>query len=99
MSLSTENQENYLLKVENLKKHFPISDGLFSKSSQTVKAVDGVNLHVSTGETLGIVGESGCGKSTFGGMVLSLLEPTEGKIFFEGKDISELPKKDIKEMK
>ncbi len=77
-----------LLVVENLKKHFPIKRGiLISKQVGAVKAVDGISFNIKKGETLGMVGESGCGKSTTGRLILRLLEATEGKVFFEGKDV------------
>ncbi len=83
-------QTQPLVKVENLKMHFPIKGGILSKTVGQVKAVDGVSFHIRKGETLGLVGESGCGKSTTGRMLLRLLEPTEGKIYFEGEDITKL---------
>lgn len=79
-----------LLKVENLKKYYPIKNGIFGRVSETVRAVDGVSFSVNEGETLGIVGESGCGKSTTGRMIMRLIEPTEGKVVFQGKDILNL---------
>ena len=83
--------ESVILKVEDLKKYFPIKAGVLRKIVAWVKAVDGVSFEVFTGESLGIVGESGCGKSTLGMTVLRLYEPTAGKIFFEGREISGLP--------
>ena len=79
-----------LLEVENLKKHFPIRKSLLSRSSAQVHAVDGVTFHIDRGETLGLVGESGCGKSTVGRTLLKLLEPTAGAIRVEGQDITNL---------
>jgi peptide/nickel transport system ATP-binding protein len=80
-----------LLRVTNVKKHFPITRGiLFQRKIGAVKAVDGVSFHVSPGETLGLVGESGCGKSTTGRVVVKLLDPTAGTIEFEGRNISAL---------
>ena len=79
-----------LLEVESLKKHFPVYKGVFSRISGHVYAVDGVSFHIDRGETLGLVGESGCGKSTVGRTLLKLLEPTEGKIRVNGKDITDL---------
>ncbi|WP_153463275.1 MULTISPECIES: ABC transporter ATP-binding protein [Sediminibacillus] len=78
-----------LLEVNNLKKHFPIKgSSLFEKEKRAVKAVDGVSFQVNKGETLGLVGESGCGKSTTGRAILKLLEPTSGEIRFNGEDIT-----------
>ncbi|MEU4239034.1 dipeptide ABC transporter ATP-binding protein [Actinoplanes sp. NPDC026619] len=77
-----------LLEVSGLEKHFPITKGLFRRQVGAVRAVDGIDLQVRAGETLGLVGESGCGKSTTGRLFTRILEPTAGKIIFDGKDIS-----------
>jgi peptide/nickel transport system ATP-binding protein/oligopeptide transport system ATP-binding protein len=79
-----------LVEVRNLKKHFPIRKGIFSRVSGHVYAVDGVSFHIAPGETLGLVGESGCGKSTVGRTLLKLLEPTDGTILVRGQDITGL---------
>src|SRR5438094_5211443 len=84
--------ETPLLEVKHLKKHFPIKGGVFSKTIGYVYAVDDVNFTLSKGETLGLVGESGCGKSTTGRTILRLIEPTDGAIYFEGQDITTLDK-------
>lgn len=79
-----------LLEVRNLKKHYPIRKGFFSKQVGAVKAVDGITLSVEQGETLAVVGESGCGKSTTGRAILRLIEPTDGEIKFGGTDVRSL---------
>jgi oligopeptide/dipeptide ABC transporter ATP-binding protein len=86
-----------LLKVENLEKHFPITRGIiFQKEIGRVRAVDGVSFEVGRGETLGVVGESGCGKSTMARCVMRLLDPTAGKIVFDGRDITHLGRRDLR---
>ncbi len=84
--------ETLLLEVKHLKKHFPIKGGVFSKTIGYVYAVDDINFTLAKGETLGLVGESGCGKSTTGRTILRLIEPTAGAISFEGQDITTLDK-------
>src|SRR2546426_5987032 len=79
-----------LLEVRNLKVHFPVKHGLFSRAKQFVKAVDDVSFHIEPGETLGLVGESGCGKTTLGRAIVRLIEPTAGNVLFEGDDITRL---------
>ncbi len=79
-----------LLKVKNLVKHFPVKGGVFSKTVDKVHAVDGVSFDIASGETLGMVGESGCGKSTTGRCVLRLIAPTSGQIWFDGKDVTDV---------
>ncbi|MEU5053103.1 dipeptide ABC transporter ATP-binding protein [Streptomyces sp. NPDC021096] len=83
-------QAGPLLKVEGLVKHFPITKGLLRRQVGAVQAVDGLDFAVHPGETLGVVGESGCGKSTMGRLITRLLEPTAGRVEFEGRDISHL---------
>lgn len=78
----------HLLDVRNLKMHFPVRGGVLRKSVGTCKAVDDVSLTLDKGETLGLVGESGCGKTTLGKTIVRLLEPTEGSIHFDGHDIT-----------
>ncbi len=89
-----KNHEDALLRIENLSQHFRVGGGFFGKSN-LVYAVDDVSLEVHAGETLGIVGESGCGKSTLGRTLLKLYQPTAGKIYFEGKDITQFTNSDM----
>ena len=86
-----------LLEIRNLKKHFPVGEGLFSRHKDALKAVDGVSLTVEEGETLGIVGESGCGKSTLGRTILRLIEPTSGEIYFQGKNLLALSQRELRD--
>ena len=86
-----------ILKLEGLKKHFnTTTGGAFNKQKAVLKAVDGIDLEIAPGETIGLVGESGCGKTTAGRTILKLYEPTEGKIIFEGEDISKLSQSKMK---
>jgi oligopeptide/dipeptide ABC transporter ATP-binding protein len=88
-----------LLEVKGLKKYFPFKQGMFSRDTGYVRAVDGLDFFVKRGETLGIVGESGCGKSTAGQLILQLLEATEGEIWFEGRDLTKLKKEEIRQVR
>ncbi|MFQ5814946.1 MAG: ABC transporter ATP-binding protein [Candidatus Hydrothermarchaeaceae archaeon] len=85
-----------LLEIRNLKKYYPISAGLLSKHIGDVKAVDGVSLSIKPRETLGLVGESGCGKTTLGKMILRLEEPTDGQVLFKGRDILSFEGEELK---
>ena len=85
-----------LLSVQNLTKHFPIYKGVFRRQVGTVKAVDGISFEIEKGETLGLVGESGCGKSTAGRTILRLYDATAGKILFDGTDIAALSGEDLR---
>ena len=88
-----------LLRVTGLKKYFPVTKGFFKRQVASVKAVDGVDFSIQEGETFGLVGESGCGKTTVGKMVLRLLDATDGEIEFDGRDIRQLDKKQMCEMR
>ena len=90
--------KNELIRVENLKKYFELGGGFFSRSKEVVKAVDGLNFTIFSGETLGIVGESGCGKSTTGRLLMRLLEPTKGDIFYKDKNLVNIEEKELKDM-
>ncbi|MFD4604201.1 ABC transporter ATP-binding protein [Streptomyces sp. NPDC058464] len=87
---SPSSDREVLLKVEGLEKHFPIKKGILQRQVGAVKAVDGIDFEVRKGETLGVVGESGCGKSTMGRVITRLQDPTGGKVTFEGQDITHL---------
>ncbi len=89
--------DNVLLEIKDLYKFFPVKAGM-GKIIEA-KAVDGVNLTVASGEAVGLVGESGCGKSTLGRLALRLLEPTSGKVFFEGRDLSSLGKEELRALR
>ena len=92
---STTNQP--ILRLEGLKKHFnTTTGGAFNKQKAVLKAVDGIDLEVAAGETIGLVGESGCGKTTAGRTIMKLYEPTAGKIIFDGEDITNLSRKEMK---
>lgn len=90
MSQAVKTEKDILLEVKNLKTYYPIKGGFFRRQIGAVKAVDDVSFEIRKGETLGLVGESGCGKSTAGRTILRLLEPTDGQILFEGRDITNL---------
>ncbi len=88
-----------LLTVNNLEVHFPVKKGLFSRTVGYVYAVDGVSLTLEKGETIGLVGESGCGKTTTGMAILRLIEPTAGKVTFKGVDVSQMTKSQLRSLK
>ena len=100
----TDQQGEVLLEIKDLKKYFPITRGLLAREVGTVKAVDGVSFFVRKGETLGIVGESGCGKTTTGRIILRAIEPTDGEIWFQDRDlgrvnVAELDKGQLKHVR
>ena len=97
---ATGGQDEVILRVTNLKKHFPITSGIiFQREVGAVRAVDGISFDVYKGETLGLVGESGCGKSTTGRTVLQLYRPTEGSVVFEGKELTGIGGDELRRMR
>ena len=92
-----ENNQAVLLKVEHLKKYYSIKSSSLRGKKSVVKAVDDISFDVKVGETFGIVGESGCGKSTMGKSVIRLIEPTEGKVILDGQDFTSLKGKELQE--
>jgi peptide/nickel transport system ATP-binding protein len=99
-----EKENNIILEVQSMKKYFPIRSGFLRKTIGYVKAVDDVNVYIREGETFGLVGESGCGKTTLGRCLLRAIEPTEGKTYFRGPDgdmldVNEMDNKDLRELR
>lgn len=94
--MSKANGKEVLIEIRNLKKHFPIMRGILRRQVGAVQAVDGVTFNIYKGETLGLVGESGCGKSTTGRTILQLLEPTDGSVFYGDKELTALNKSELR---
>ena len=92
-------EQTVLLEVRDLKKYFPIKSGILGRTANVLRAVDGVSFTIRKGETLGLVGESGCGKTTLGRTLLRLIEPTEGSIHFEGTEITRLPREQMRRLR
>ncbi|MDZ4859670.1 MAG: dipeptide ABC transporter ATP-binding protein [Candidatus Hydrogenedentes bacterium] len=97
--MSAEHATTPLLEVKDLIVHFPIRKGVFSRVTGAVRAVDGVSFNIGRGETLCLVGESGSGKTTAGRAILRLIEPTDGRIIFDGVDVTDLPKKELRALR
>lgn len=96
MSEKNGSSNEVLVRVENLKKYFPIRRGVLQRQVGAVQAVDGISFEIKRGETVGLVGESGCGKSTAGRTILQLLEPTGGKVYFNNQELTALGKNDLR---
>ena len=96
---SNKKNNEALIRLEGLTKHFPVRKGVFKQVSGWIQAVDDVNLNIQAGETLGLVGESGCGKTTVGRTILRLTEPTSGKIFYKSRDITSLNFKQMNDLR
>jgi oligopeptide/dipeptide ABC transporter ATP-binding protein len=88
-----------LIEVQGLKTYFPVKGGIFSRTVDYVKAVDGINFYIKKGETLGLVGESGCGKTTVGRTILRLIEPDAGKVLYNGEDITKYNRDDMRKLR
>ncbi len=91
--------DDILVRVEGLKKHFPVMGGVFSRPVGYVRSVDGVSFDIPRGKSFGLVGESGCGKTTTARLVLRLLEPTAGRVLFEGKDLNKMGREELRKMR
>lgn len=98
-TIRDQDSDDIILEVRDLKKYFPIKAGVFSKQKGEVKAVDGISFKIKRGTTMGLVGESGCGKSTAGRTILRLIEKTSGDVIFNGKDVFGLSKNEVRELR
>ena len=92
-------RDDILVEIENLVMYFPVTAGVLQRKIADVKAVDGISFYIKRGETLGLVGESGCGKTTTGRCILQLYQPTGGKVFFEGTDLTKLKSREMRSMR
>jgi oligopeptide transport system ATP-binding protein len=99
MTESTQSTDEVLVEVKNLKKYFPITSGFLRRTTGYVRAVDDVSMKIRKGETMGLVGESGCGKTTMGRTILQLYKPTEGSVLFEGKDLAGMSNAELRHMR
>ena len=99
MIMEAPKASKILVEVKDLKKYFPVIGGVFGKVLGYVYAVDGVNFSIKKGETLGLVGESGCGKTTVGRCILRLIEPTAGEVYFDGQNILELKRREMRKLR
>ena len=99
-STSENGNDQVLVRVEELKKHFPISRGfILSRQVGITKAVDGISFTINRGETLGLVGESGCGKSTTGRVILQLMKPTSGRVYYEDVELTDLNEAELRALR
>ena len=92
-------EKDQIIKAKNIKEYFPIRKGIFSTVKEYVKAVDNVNFYIKKGETFGLVGESGCGKTTLGRTLIQLIPPTSGTVCFMGKNLSEISKSELRKLR
>ena len=97
--MADDEKNSKLVEVRNLKQYFPIKRGVFSRVVGHVRAVDDVSFDIFEGETLGLVGESGCGKTTTGRLILQLIRPTDGKVFFRGNDLTAMAGKSLRPLR
>ena len=97
--MTMEKDHGPLLKVEDMKKYYPIKGGILGRAIGQVKAVDGVSFEIKEGETLGLVGESGCGKSTIGRQIVGLEKPTAGKIYYDGMDLTAMDANEMEKIR